>query len=51
MLQPFSDGGRLAAQPNNLLPPHPEGCPMGIAATEPCFVAGKQTYIVRVRYI
>lgn len=32
--------GRLAEHVQNLLPPHPQGCPAEIQATRDCFVAG-----------
>ncbi|XP_065941389.1 peroxidase-like protein [Magallana gigas] len=32
--------GRLAEHIENLLPPHPQGCPAEIKATRDCFVAG-----------
>lgn len=34
--------GRLAEHIENLLPPHPQGCPAEIKATRDCFVAGTE---------
>lgn len=34
--------GRLAEHIENLLPPHPQGCPAEIKAKRDCFVAGTE---------
>ena len=42
----LSVGGRLAEHIENLLPPHPQGCPAEVPAERDCFIAGLNTCIL-----